>query len=144
MAHFVKGNVTSRVRHVSYERNRDRHHPQDSPCLLDNIDVSGGIVPSRENGNPSPTKGRFAKGRYCVYGEAGESKKFLSSRCQPSCLARIARVETSRREGGVDNEIRLRTELEGCDRMIVERYKAHGNKAATISPGNIPQELASS
>lgn len=34
-----------------------------------------------------------------------------------------------------DNEIRLRTELEGCDRMIVERYKALGNKAATISLG---------
>lgn len=49
-------------------------------------------------------------------------------------------METSRWEGGVDNEIRLRTELEGCDRMIVGRYKALGNKAATISPGNIPQD----
>lgn len=43
----------------------------------------------------------------------------------------------------VDNEIRLRTELEGCDRMIVERYKALGNKAATISPGDLPQDLRS-
>lgn len=65
-----------------------------------------------------------------------EGSKFLSSRCQ---VAEDG-VETSRWEGGVDNEIRLRTELEGCDRMIVGRYKALGNKAATISPGNIPQD----
>ncbi|KYQ55201.1 hypothetical protein ALC60_05826 [Trachymyrmex zeteki] len=34
-----------------------------------------------------------------------------------------------------DNEIRLRTELEGCDRMIVERYKTLGNKLRQFLQG---------
>jgi len=34
-----------------------------------------------------------------------------------------------------DNEIRLRIELEGCDRMIVERYKALGNKLRQFLQG---------
>ena len=73
--------------------------------------------------------------------QSWEDRRRSSFRLAVSQLAEDG-VETSRREGGVDNEIRLRTELEGCDRMIVERYKALGNKAATISPGNIPQDYS--
>lgn len=56
---------------------------------------------------------------------------------------RLETGNTARARKMVDNEIRLRTELEGCDRMIVERYKALGNKAATISPGDLPQDSRS-